>query len=196
MKSFAVLAPLTAACFGLTGCGASPEPPLPPVWGMALSGELRPIGIGNWVIISESSFPSHSGRGVRTVHIDAEIPKVLDFVVDYFDHSQNVTPTFNTARELPFVENDRAPGIDEYRKLLKKALHGHAVREMDHDSLALLAQRNSGKFAVLVIKTNTALPYSSVFIELDTGYWDRDSEDALREKMRESRKVIFSPEGR
>ena len=147
------------------------------------------MGIGNWVIISESSFPAHSGRGVRTVNVDSEIPQVLDFVVDYFDHSQNVTPNFNTARELPFVENDRAPGIDEYRKLLKKSLHGHTIREMDHDSLALLAQRNSGKFAVLVIKTTTALPYSSIFIELDTGYWDRDSEDALRKKMSQSQEV-------
>lgn len=153
------------------------------------------MGVGNWVIISESSFPAHSGRGVRTVSVDAEIPEVVDFLVDYFDHSQNVTPVFNTARELPFVGNDRAPGIDEYRKLLKKSLHGHTVREMDHDSLALLAQRNSGKFAVLVIKTNTALPYSSVFIELDTGYWDRDSEDSLRDIMRQSREGVVTPAG-
>lgn len=141
------------------------------------------MGAGNWVIISESSFPVHSGRGVRTVSVNGEIPEVLDFLVDHYDHSQDVTPIFNTARELPFINHQRAPGIDEYQELLDQSFHGHTVREMDHESLALLAQRTSEKFTVLVIKTTTALPYSSVFIELDTGYWDRDSEDSLRKKI-------------
>lgn len=177
---------------GLSSCAAgdSASPPIPPAWATGLDAELRPMGFGNWIIISESSFPAHSGRGVRTVMVDGEIPEVIDHIVDYYDNSENVTPSFNTAREFPFVENDRAPGADEYRKTLKKALHGHEVREMDHRSLALLAQRNSGKFAVLVVKTKTALPYSSVFVELDTGYWDGDSEDALRDKMRGSRETI------
>ncbi|MGJ8695891.1 MAG: RbsD/FucU domain-containing protein [Verrucomicrobiaceae bacterium] len=170
----------------LAGCGA-PRQAAPPAWGPAVSNELRALGFGNWIIVAEASFPVHSGRGVRTVVVDAEIPEVVDYIVDSYDHSENVRPGFNTARELPFVENDRAPGVDEFRKRLQEALHGNEVREMDHRSLALLAQNNSGKFAVLVLKTRTTLPYSNVFIELDTGYWDRESDDALRETMRKAR---------
>ncbi|MDA8975008.1 hypothetical protein N9192_00300 [Akkermansiaceae bacterium] len=188
MKLFSVIAGLVSGALLLALSSCSSGDVAPPAWGKGLDAELRPMGFGNWIIVSESSFPSHSGRGVRTVMVDGEIPEVIDYIVDYYDNSENVKPTFNSARELPFVENDRAPGADEYRKELKKALHGHEVREMDHRSLALLAQRNSGKFAVLVVKTKTALPYSSMFIELDTGYWDRDSEDALRDKMRGTRK--------
>ena len=177
--------PLSIACIGLlAGCATrAPAPPPPPKWGPAVTQELTALGFGNWIVVAEASFPVHSGRGVRTVKVDGEIPEVVDFIVDSYDNAENVTPTFSTARELPFVENDRAPGIDEFRKRLKTSLHGHQVREMDYRSLNLLAQSSSKKFAILVIKTRTALPYSNVYIELDTGYWDRESEDALRAAM-------------
>jgi len=167
----------------LGGCGSSRRKP-PPPWGGAVSREVEALGIQNWIIIAESSFPVVSRRGVRTVVVDAEIPELVDFVVNELERSENVTPSFNTARELPYVENDRAPGIDQFRKELKTALHGHPVRQLDHRSLSLLAYSESSKFAVLVLKSKTALPYSNVFIELDSGYWDRDSEDQLRDQIR------------
>jgi len=95
-----------------------------------------------------------------------------------------VTPSFSTARELSFVSNDRAPGIDDLREQLNEALHGHKARQMDNRSLTLLAQSDASKYAILVLKSKTALPYSSVFIELDSGYWDRESEDRLRQEMK------------
>jgi len=36
---------------------------------------------------------------------------------------------------------------------------------------------------VLVIKTDMTIPYTSVFFELDCGYWDSDAEKRLREGM-------------
>jgi len=160
-----------------------------PQWAASLSGELRALGYRNWIIIAESSYPVHSRRGVRTVVVDAETPEILDYVVDYFDRSENVRPSFSTAHELTFVKNDNAPGIDEFRARLKKALHGHDVRQMDHRALSLLAESDSADFAVLVIKTNTALPYTNVFVELDSGYWDRDSEDKLRAAIKAKAKA-------
>jgi len=40
---------------------------------------------------------------------------------------------------------------------------------------------------VLVIKTRTAMPYSTVFVELGSGYWDAESEAALRTNMEKKR---------
>ena len=45
----------------------------------------------------------------------------------------------------------------------------------------------SKTFEVLVIRTNTALPYTSVFLELQPGYWNADSESALRDKLERQR---------
>ena len=65
---------------------------------------------------------------------------------------------------------------------------------MEHRSLSLLAHSDSAKYAVLVLKTKSALPYSSVFIELDSGYWDRDSEDKMRREMTSAQLKIQSHE--
>ncbi len=180
MKLLVCLCPII---FLIGGCGASREK-LPPAWGKTVSREVDALGIQNWIIIAESSFPVVSRVGVRTLVVDAEVPELVDYVVNHLESSENVNPTFNTARELPYVSNDRAPGIDQFRKDLKEALHGHEVRQMDNRSLTLLAHSDASKFAVLVLKSKTALPYSSVFVELDSGYWDRGSEDKLRLDMR------------
>lgn len=179
MKVLLLLLPI----FLLGSCGSSRRQAPPPPWGEVVSREVNALGFQNWIIIAESSFPVMSRRGVRTLVIDAEVPEVVDYVVNALEQSESVTPSFNTARELPFVKNDRAPGVDEFRKLLKVSLHGHQVRELEHRSLSLLAHSDSSKYAVLVLKTKTALPYSNVFIELDSGYWDRESEDKLRHEM-------------
>jgi hypothetical protein len=35
-----------------------------------------------------------------------------------------------------------------------------------------------------MIKTDLTLPYTSVFMELDCGYWSPESEAKMREKMK------------
>lgn len=166
----------------LSACSSSP-PEEPPPWGASVSREVKALGASNWIIVAESSFPVISRRGVRTMVVDAEIPELVDFIVNDLESTSNVTARFSMARELPYVSNDTAPGADEFRKLLNEALHGHPVQQMDHRSLTLLAHSDVSKYAVLVLKTRTTLPYSNVFIELDSGYWDRASEDQLRKDM-------------
>jgi DNA-binding NarL/FixJ family response regulator len=40
------------------------------------------------------------------------------------------------------------------------------------------------KFRVLLIKTNMRIPYTSVFLELECGYWNSHAEKQLRSAMR------------
>lgn len=183
MKS---LLPFLGLLLLLEGCASSGRGKVaaPPPWGRLVSSEIDALGIQNWIVVAEASYPVISRRGVRTVVVDAEIPEIVDFVVNDLERSQNVTPSFNTARELYYIDNDRAPGIDQFRKELKTALHGHEVRQLDHRSLSLLTHSESSKFVVLVLKSKTSLPYTNVFIELDSGYWDRDSEDEMRDSIR------------
>ena len=39
-------------------------------------------------------------------------------------------------------------------------------------------------FKILMIKTNMALPYTTVFMDLDCGYWSPENEAKMRELMK------------
>lgn len=190
MSRKSILLPLFVAALALLSSCASdsahvdaPIPAAPRPWAAGVTREVQSMGYGNWIVIAEASFPVHSRRGVRTLVVDGEIPDVLDQVVTALEYSESVKPFFTTARELPYVQNDRAPGIDMFRGQLQTALHGHATRQMDYRALGLLLESEANKFAVLVLKTKTALPYTSVFIELQSNYWDVESERAMRQQM-------------
>lgn len=154
-----------------------------PKWESRVDAEVRALGYRNWIVVGDAAFPVHSRRGVKTLVIDDEIPEVLSGVLNTLERVQNVTPRLHVSRELRHVPNDRAPGMDEYRRFLESETRGYPIREMEHRSLSLLLEDSSKSFAVLVLKTKTALPYSSVFIELDSGYWDSESEQLLRKSI-------------
>ena len=89
------------------------------------------------------------------------------------------------------MENDFAPGIDELLKAIKSSTRGHELTELDQQSLLTLVEDANRSFDVLVIRTPTALPYSSIFIELQPGYWDAVSENRLRERIRQEQAQKF-----
>ena len=170
-------------CAGKTTRGGVPYKELDP----GLVREIQALGNRNWIVIADQSFPLHSRRGVRTLLVDKETPEVLSGVLDVLDSQQHVSPVFYRTRELGFVENDNAPGIDLYRKQISEALRGYDIRDFQSRYLSVVLEDDSKTFAVLVIKTQTALPYSSIFIELDSGFWDQRSEQKLRTKMEASK---------
>jgi D-ribose pyranose/furanose isomerase RbsD len=156
-------------------------------WHAAVDRQAGQLGYRNWIVIAEASFPAHNRPGVRQVSASAGIPEALDYVLNTLEQTENVRPHIYLTRELRSVENDFAPGIDELRKRLKASLHGHEPTELDQQSLLTLLEDVTRSFDVLVIRTSTALPYSSVFIELQPGYWDVDSETRLRDRIERER---------
>lgn len=166
------------------GCGLTPKQP---TWKDAVNRQVGQLGYRNWIIIAEASFPAHSRQGFRQVTADAEIPEAVDYVLNALEMTQHVRPQVYLPREQRSVENDFAPGIDEMRKKTKEALHGHETTELEQQSLLTLLEDASRSFDVLVIRTPTALPYSSVFLELQPGYWDADSETRLRDRINAER---------
>jgi len=156
-------------------------------WRAAVDHQAGQLGYRNWIVIAEASFPAHSRTGVRQVAAPVEIPEALDYVLQALERTENVRPQVYLTRELRSVENDFAPGIDELRKRLQASLHGHEPTELDQQSLLTLLEDANRSFDVLVIRTQTALPYSSVFLELKPGYWDAESETRLRERIERER---------
>ena len=163
-------------------------------WQAAVQRQAGQLGYRNWIVIAEASFPAHNRPGLRQVNAPVGIPEALDYVLSTLEQSESVRPQIYVSRELRSVENDFAPGIDEFRKNLGIAMHGHETTELDQQSLLTLLEDANRSFDVLVIRTPTALPYSSVFLELQPGYWDVDSETRLRERIeRERMQKIVRP---
>lgn len=156
-------------------------------WQAAVDSQAAQLGYRNWIVIAEASFPAHSRSGVRQLTATVEVPEALDYVLQALERTENVRPQVYLTRELRSVENDFAPGIDELRERLQASLHGHEATELDQQSLLTLLEDANRSFDVLVIRTQTALPYSSVFLELKPGYWDAESESRLRERIEHER---------
>ena len=166
------------------GCSIFPRQS---TWKDAVNRQVSQLGYRNWVIVAEASFPAHNRPVFRQVTADVDVPVAVDYVLNSLERTQHVRPRVYLPREQRSVENDFAPGIDEMRKKIRASLHGHESTELEQQSLLTLLEDASRSFDVLVIRTHTALPYSSVFLELQPGYWDADSESRLRDRIREER---------
>jgi len=81
------------------------------------------------------------------------------------------------------VPEQDANGIGAYRAQLATLLKGGETASAPHEQLLAKLDAVSGQYHVLVLKSTTTLPYTSVFIELETGYWSADAEKRLRAAM-------------
>jgi L-fucose mutarotase/ribose pyranase (RbsD/FucU family) len=169
------------ACFGCGPLESSGD------WKGSVDQHVNQLGYRNWIVVSEASFPAHSRSGTRQVNANAEVPEVVDYVLSTLEKTQHVRPKVYLTRELRAVENDFAPGIDSMREEIRASLHGHESTELDQQSLITLLESANQSYDVLVIRTPTALPYTTVFLELQPGYWDAESEDRLRETITRER---------
>lgn len=163
-------------------------------WRGAVDHQSAQLGYRNWIVIAEASFPAQNRPGMHQVAAPVEIPEALDYVLHVLEQTENVHAQAYVTRELRSVENDYAPGIEGFRKSLKSSLHGRETTELDQQSLLTLMEDANRSFDVLVIRTQSAMPYSSVFLELQPGYWDAESEARLRERIdREQRQKLARP---
>jgi hypothetical protein len=59
-----------------------------------------------------------------------------------------------------------------------------SAQVLPHEQIIAKLDEAGKTFKVLLIKTPLALPYTSVFFQLDCGYWNAASEKELRDAMR------------
>jgi hypothetical protein len=157
----------------------APEP-----WTLTLKHRLREFGQRNWIVIADSAYPALSKPGVETVVAEGiEQVELTRRVLDALADMQHVRPVIYLDAELPYVSNDDAPGIDAYRENLKRLLGGRKPQALPQDQISDRLDKAAEKFRVLILKTNSRLPYTPVFLELESGYWSPEAEKRLRESM-------------
>ncbi len=87
---------------------------------------------------------------------------------------------------MKFVAEDNAPGIGVYRRALGKVLANQPVHVLPHEPIIAKLDEAGKTFTVLLIKTPLTMPYTSVFFQLECGYWNAKAEAELRKAMQES----------
>ena len=154
-----------------------------PAWRQTLEHRLPLLGHRNWIVIADSAYPLQSREGIETIATEADHFTVLRTVLAMLRQSKHVRPIVYLDAELPFVADDDAPGIAAYRHELDKILKNQPPKSLSHEKVIAKLDQSARTFHVLILKTNMALPYTSVFIELDCGYWSSEAEDRLRNYM-------------
>jgi hypothetical protein len=153
-------------------------------WKETLKDRLPLYGHRNWLVIADSAYPAQSRRAIETMVVDEEQVTVLEETLAILGGCKHIEPSIYTDKELDFIGDDDAPGISSYRQKLGALLKGHQVRTLPHEEIISTLDRVGEKFRVLLIKTNMRIPYTSVFLELECGYWNPDAEKRLRISMR------------
>ncbi|HEY3628111.1 MAG TPA: hypothetical protein VGL00_17620 [Terracidiphilus sp.] len=152
-------------------------------WQTKVDQDLPLLGHRNWILIVDSAYPLQSSPGVDTVETNADQLDVVRFVIAAINKSIHVRPDIFMDAELPYVQEEDAPGTTAYRDAIAKLLDGENIQSELHERLINEVDEASRLVHVLVLKTRLAVPYSSVFIRLNCKYWGDDAEERLRSKM-------------
>ena len=155
------------------------------MWQDKLNSILPLLGHRNWILIVDKAFPLQSAPGMTFINTNEDLPAVLANVLKNIAVANHIKPIIYTDKELEYLTS---PEADELRRnlydVITKYASGGKINTILHDEVFSKLDAASKLFNVVVLKTEAFIAYSSVFIELDCGYWDEDSECDLRQRMK------------
>ena len=153
-------------------------------WKEKLQKELPLLGHRNWIVVADAAYPLQTAPGIETICADADQVAVVKEVLAALAKTRHVKPAIYTDSEMKFVTEKNAPGIGAYREALAKILANQPMQTLPHEQIIGKLDEAGKTFKVLLIKTPLTLPYTSVFFQLECGYWDAASEKELRDAMK------------
>jgi hypothetical protein len=171
-----VLCLLAAGC-AFDSVGQSP-------WHAKMNRQMPLLGHRNWIVIADSAYPWQTSPGIETVYTHAGQIEVVKSVLNAVAKAPHVRPIVYTDAELKFVPEGNAPGISTYRDQLREVLGNADVQSLPHEQIIAKLDEAGKTFHVLLLKTDLTLPYTSVFLQLDCGYWTAEAEQQLRDTIK------------
>jgi hypothetical protein len=152
-------------------------------WERQFNQVLPLFGHRNWIVVADSAYPAQAKPGIETIVALEDQIHVVQKVKDAIAASGHVRAIAYVDKELSFVRESDAPGIAEYKLQLNDVMYGSSVEHLEHDQIIARLDHSGLLFRILIIKTRMTIPYTSVFFELDCGYWNADAEERLRQAM-------------
>lgn len=166
--------PLICAILLLSGCQTSRSP---------VSDRLPSLGHRNWVCVVDAAYPDQIAPGVVTLATGLDHTHLLRTVLADIASQNHVKPVVVIDRELDAVAESDAPGINAFRHELPGLLGKLPVERKPHEDIIHDLDRAGNLVRVVILKSTGVLPYSSVFLRLECGYWTADAENRLRQSL-------------
>ncbi len=166
-----------------TTIGQSNNARTPQTWEQKLSRRLPLFGHRNWIVVADAAYPAQSNPGIETIVTGAHHLQVVRTILDCIETRTHVRCNVYVDRELEFVAGHDAPGILEFREKLADLFSSKTIQRLPHEQIIGKLDQCAHLFRVLILKTDLTLPYTSVFFELDCGYWSAEAEERLRKAM-------------
>ena len=152
-------------------------------WRSRFDSLLPLYGHRNWIVIADAAYPAQSNPGIETIATGCEHLQVLQDVLDSIHKSTHVRGNVYVDAELKSVDEKDAPGVAALRLEMRRLLPDTQTRELPHEQIIAKLDQAGSLFRVLILKTTLAIPYTSVFLELDCGYWSEQAEKRLRSSI-------------
>jgi hypothetical protein len=149
-------------------------------WMELLHQRLPLLGHRNWICIVDAAYPLQISPGIELIDTGAEIDEVLPKALAMLQQARHVRAVAYIDTELLVVAEEDAPGVTLYRTNLAALLEGVPSLSLKHEEILTRLSRAASEFHVLVLKTKLTIPYTSVFFELECGYWTAAAEARLR----------------
>ena len=153
-------------------------------WQQSLNKAIPLLGHRNWILVVDKAYPAQSATGIEVVNTGKELPEVLSATLAQLKKATHVMPVVYQDKELASLNYSLFPGVDTFKTAMSGQLSGYRVQSILHDTVLAHIGNTAANFKVLILKTETVIPYSSVFLELDCRYWGPEKEKALRNAMR------------
>lgn len=152
-------------------------------WRSRLNQQLQLMGHRNWIAVVDSAYPLQTSGGIETIETNDDQLEVVKTVLGAIAKAKHVRPVILTDAELKVVPESDAKGVTAYREALNNLLAKDDPQSLPHEEIISKLDDAGKTFHILVLKTTLTIPYTSVFIRLDCGYWSADAEKRLREAM-------------
>ncbi|TQO39588.1 RbsD/FucU transport protein family protein [Arenibacter algicola] len=152
-------------------------------WRIEVEQKLKEYGHRNWIVVADAAYPKQSNPAIETITIDTDQLEAVAYISELIERSTHVDANIFVDKEMTFVAEKNATGIETYRNSLDSLLNGSPVKRMLHEDIIKELDKSAELFHILILKTNMTIPYTSVFFQLECGYWNAQSEGALRSAM-------------
>ena len=152
-------------------------------WKGRLSAVLPLFGHRNWIVVTDSAYPAQSNPGIETIVAGGDQLAVVEHVLGAIARCSHIRANIYADRELAHVTESDAPGVLKYCRDLEKLLGNANLSYLPHEQIIRKLDESAQMFRVLIIKTDLCIPYTSVFFELDCGYWNADAERRLHKAI-------------